>query len=126
MIADRWVIRPQHHVGEVVGRVGYGRAVARCGRRLRGGTDEMRRVVDRRRCGERQQRRGEHRPDRPNQEPVRRIAEINLIIMHASPSGAEPPGKISAKPASEKLDRNEPGRSQRAECCDRRIIGGPR
>jgi hypothetical protein len=45
MIADRWVIRPQHHVGEVVGRVGYGRAVARCGRRLRGGTDEMRRSL---------------------------------------------------------------------------------
>ena len=55
------------------------------------------------------------RRERPNQEPVRRVAEINLIVMHASPSGAEPPGQTPANPASEKLDRDEPGRGQRAE-----------
>ena len=69
-----------------------------------GGADEMRSAVERRSCGERKQGRGEHRPDRPNQEPVRRVPEINLIVRHASPSRTEPSGQISAKAASEKLD----------------------
>ena len=41
--------------------------------------------------------------------------EINLIVRHASPSRTEPPGQISAKAASEKLDRDEPGRGQSAK-----------